>query len=300
MDFTPDWDIPSGVFFSGSRIQSFIARSQGYNVSEQTLESEDRLMPTAEIIAIGTELLLGEVVDTNTSFIARTLREVGVDLYRTSIIGDNPERISNLIQEASKRADLILTTGGLGPTVDDPTRRAVASALKTDLVFHPELWEMIKERFRNYGSRPTKNNRQQAFLPEGAEPIRNYHGTAPGLKIPTDRGFIFALPGVPAEMERMLQDQVIPFIMEKFSSSGVIVVRNIQTRGIGESRVDDLIGDLELLENPTVGLAAGKGAVKIRLTAKAKDEIKAETMLNELELDIKNRLSRWIVDENSI
>jgi len=256
-------------------------------------------MPTAEIIAIGTELLLGETLDTNTNFIARALREVGVDLYRTTIIGDNPERISNLIQEASKRADLILTTGGLGPTVDDPTRAAVADALSVDLVFHPDLWESIQERFRNFGSKPTENNRQQAFLPGGADPIRNYHGTAPGLKIPTPRGFLFALPGVPKEMKLMLQDQVIPFITDIFSSSGVIVVRNIQTRGIGESKVDDIVGDLELLENPTVGLAAGKGAVTIRLTAKAADKTEAQGLLNKLEIDIRKRLSRWIVDENS-
>lgn len=136
-------------------------------------------MPSAEIITIGTELLLGEIVDTNARFLARCLRDAGIDLYRTTTVGDNINRIAQAIQQSMERCEIIITTGGLGPTVDDPTRDAVALALGVDSVFHPELWDQIGKRFQRLGRLPTKNNRRQAYIPKGAQWLENPVGTAP-------------------------------------------------------------------------------------------------------------------------
>ncbi len=136
-------------------------------------------MPTLEIITIGTELLLGEIQDTNSTYIARTLRDHGIDIYRITTIGDNAGRISSAITEALTRAEIVITTGGLGPTVDDPTREAVAMATDRELEYREDLWEVIQERFKLYGRKPTENNRRQAYIPKGALPIENPVGTAP-------------------------------------------------------------------------------------------------------------------------
>jgi len=125
-------------------------------------------MPSAEIITIGTEILLGEILDTNSRFLARTLRDVGIDLYRQTTVGDNEQRIAQAILSAMEESDIIITTGGLGPTVDDPTREAVALAMGVETEFRPELWEQIQDRFRRFGHKPTENNMRQAYVPHGA------------------------------------------------------------------------------------------------------------------------------------
>jgi competence/damage-inducible protein CinA-like protein len=251
-------------------------------------------MPSAEIITIGTELLLGEIVNTNTQAIALALRKIGVDVYRTGTIGDNTERIAQVLLESVDRADIVILTGGLGPTVDDPTRQAVARAFGLELVFFPELWDEIVRRFEKYGIQPPENNKQQAYLPAGAESLPNPRGTAPGIGLEIEGTWIFALPGVPKEMEGMLDEQVIPRITECFGLTGVILTRNIRVDGIGESRVDALIRDLEEQSNPTVGLAAQKGYVLVRITAKAENEEVAEALLQDLEAEIRKRLGEWI------
>jgi nicotinamide-nucleotide amidase len=251
-------------------------------------------MPKAEIIAIGTELLLGEIVDTNTQVIALALRKIGVDVFRTSTVGDNLDRISHIIRECKQRADILLLTGGLGPTVDDPTRQAIARAFSRELVYHPELWEGIVERFSRYGIQPPENNKQQAYLPAGAEAMPNPRGTAPGIYLEMEGRCLFAMPGVPLEMEGMLNEQVIPRISAKYALTGVILTRNIRVEGLGESKLDELIADLEELSNPTVGLAAHKGFVLVRVTAKADSEDLAEALLSDLEREINQRLSDWM------
>ena len=140
-------------------------------------------MPSAEIIAIGTELLLGEISDINTAFIAKALNQIGIDIYRTSIVGDNQSRITDLIKHSIKRAQIVITTGGLGPTVDDPTRQAVADVYGEKLIFHEHLWEQIQSRFRAFNRIPTANNKRQAFIPQNAIPIENPVGTAPAFYI---------------------------------------------------------------------------------------------------------------------
>ena len=252
-------------------------------------------MPTAEIIAIGTELLLGEIQDTNTQFLARQLRNIGIDLYRSTQIGDNTERIAAVIQEAMDRSDIVITTGGLGPTVDDPTREAVARALGVQTVYHPELWQQILERYRSYSRQPTENNRRQAYLPYNAIAIENPVGTAPAFRAETAKNVIISIPGVPREMEYLTINTVLPFLQERFQLKGKIIkARVLHTAGAGESQIDELIGDLETHANPTVGLLAKPGQTDVRITAKAETEAQADQMLNKIEGIINQRLGNLI------
>src|SRR6266511_4227969 len=157
-------------------------------------------MPSSEIITIGTEILLGEIVDTNTRYIARTLRGMGVDLYRTITIGDNAERIAEAIRHSMQRTDIVITTGGLGPTVDDPTREAVALAAGVELEFREDLWEQVVAVISRYGRKPSENQKRQAYVPKGAISVPNPVGTAPCFIVETERNAVVSLPGVPNEM----------------------------------------------------------------------------------------------------
>ncbi|NOY97698.1 MAG: competence/damage-inducible protein A [Chloroflexi bacterium] len=251
-------------------------------------------MPSAEIITIGTEILLGEIVDTNTRYIARNLRDLGVDLYRTITIGDNVERIAESIRESMQRAEIIITTGGLGPTVDDPTRQAVALAMGVETEFRAELWEQISERISRYGRKPGENQKRQAYMPQGAIAIDNPVGTAPAFIVETEHNAIISLPGVPREMETLLHQSVIPYLQSHYDLHEVIIVRLLHTAGIGEGRIDEKIGDLEELSNPTVGLAAHAGIVDVRLAAKADTEAEASRMIAEVEADIRQRLGKVV------
>jgi len=251
-------------------------------------------MPTAEIITIGTELLLGETVDTNTRTIAQALRRAGINLFRTATVGDNKERIAEIIQEAMERAEIIITTGGLGPTVDDPTREAIALAVGVKSEFRAELWEQIQERFQRYGHTPTENNKRQAYVPQGAVAIENDLGTAPAFIVETDRHAIITLPGVPREMEYLLEKKILPYLRERFDLRGMIKTRLLHTSGVGESTLDNQISDLERLGNPTVGLAAHAGQVDIRITAKADTEPEADALIQTVESDIRQRIGDWI------
>ncbi len=252
----------------------------------------------AEFIAIGTELLLGEIADTNTCVIARALRDIGVNLFRTTTIGDNPERITHTIRESVHRAQVIITTGGLGPTVDDPTRAAVASALDIPLEFRPDLWIGIQRYFNCLGRTAMSNNRRQAYLPQGAIPIPNAVGTAPGFIAETDQAVVISLPGVPAEMRVLLVQSVLPYLQSKLKLHEIIKSRIIRTAGIGESIIDNRIDDLEHLDNPTVGLAAHAGCVDIRIAAKADSEDQAESMLDKIEKLLRERLGDKIYGVN--
>ncbi len=255
-------------------------------------------MPVAEIIAIGTELLLGEIQDTNTKYLARVLRDAGIDLYRSTIIGDNAERIARAIQESLTRADIVITTGGLGPTVDDPTRQAVALAMETETEFCPELWEQITERFSHYGRAATDNNRRQAFIPKGATAIENPVGTAPAFRFEKGQGVVISLPGVPREMEHLVNNDVMPYLKKKYGLKGTIKARVLHTAGAGESQIDEWIGDLETYNNPTVGLLAHPGQVDIRITAKAESVEEADRMIAELQREINKRLGDHIYGED--
>lgn len=259
-------------------------------------------MPSAEIITIGTEILLGEIVDTNARYLARALRDVGIDLYRKTTVGDNAQRIAQAIQEALQRNEIIITTGGLGPTIDDPTRDAVAQSIGVQTEYHPELWDQIQARFRRFNRVPTENNKRQAFIPAGALAIENPVGTAPAFICEHGMKAIIALPGVPREMEHLFMKAVLPYLRQRYDLQGMIKARIIHTAGAGESQIDLLIGDLEELSNPTVGLAAHSGQVDVRITAKASSEVEADVLIAPIEEIVRERLKDWVygADEESL
>jgi nicotinamide-nucleotide amidase len=247
-------------------------------------------MATAEIVTIGTEILLGEIVDTNTRHIALALRDLGVDLYRTVTIGDNVDRIATAIREAKQRNEIVITTGGLGPTVDDPTREAVARAMEVETEFRQDLWDQVVQAISRYGRKPSENQRRQAVVPRGAIGIRNPVGTAPAFIVETEHGAIISLPGVPNEMEHILHESIIPYLQKRFDLRELIKVRVLHCAGLGEGMIDEKIGDLETLKNPTVGLAAHTGIVDVRIAAKAESELQADALIAEVEQQVRSRL----------
>lgn len=250
--------------------------------------------PNAEIVAIGTELLLGEITDTNSVFMARALRDIGVNVFFMSTVGDNLQRIVDTIDLALNRAEIIITCGGLGPTVDDMTRQAIATATNRELVFQQGLYDMIAERFRGFGVKMTDNNRQQAYLPQDAEVIENPVGTAPSFIVNTERGVVISLPGVPREMKYLMNSSVVPFLLEKYNL-GIIIARTLKTAGIGESSLDDKIGkDILSRSNPTVGLAAHHGSVDVRITAKSDTEANAKIMLDEMQSELEIKIGNYV------
>jgi len=259
-------------------------------------------MSEAEIIAIGTELLLGEIQDSNSRFIAIQLREAGIDLHRVTIVGDNVQRIAQVIRESITRADIIITCGGLGPTVDDPTREAVALAMDVPLDFSPVLWEQINARFQRMHRRITENNRHQAFIPRDSVPIENPVGTAPCFILTKGGKTVTSLPGVPHEMEYIFVQKILPELMKSVPNPSFIKKTVLHVSGMGESVIDDLIGDLEKLPNPTVGLAAHSGQIDVRITAKAKTQDQADKMLREMTEIIREKLGDSIygIDDVSL
>jgi nicotinamide-nucleotide amidase len=259
-------------------------------------------MPSAEIITIGTEILLGEIVDTNTRYIARTLRGMGVDIYRTITIGDNAERIAEAIRHSMQRANIVITTGGLGPTVDDPTREAVALAAGVELEFREDLWAEVVAIISRYGRKPSENQRRQAYVPKGALGISNPVGTAPCFIVETERNAVISLPGVPNEMEHILHESIIPYLQKRFELSEIIKIRILHCAGLGEGMIDEQISDLETLSNPTVGLAAHIGVVDIRIAAKARNEAEADEMIARIEDQVCARLGDVVfgADEDTL
>ena len=245
----------------------------------------------AEIIASGTELLLGEIVDTNSTYIARALRDVGVNLYFKTTVGDNVGRMALALRQALARADVVITTGGLGPTVDDVTREAVSEVTGRAIVLYPECLAHIEALFARWGRPIGQNNRRQAYLPEGSRPIPNPVGTAPGFILEAEQGTIIAVPGVPREMERLMQDSVLPYLRQRMGDEQVIIkAKTLRTVGLGESWIDEKIDVLMRSANPTVGLAAHTGAVDIRITARGTSEAAVDGMIAEMEARVRSRI----------
>jgi nicotinamide-nucleotide amidase len=253
----------------------------------------------AEIVTTGTELLLGVITDTNSTYIARQLRDIGLDLYFITSAGDNQERVAQVIEAALNRSDVVITTGGLGPTVDDVTREAVAQATGRDLVLDPRLVTSIEAFFKQRGYTMSENNRRQARIPDGAIPVENPVGTAPCFIVEDARGVVISLPGVPREMEYLMAHTVLPYLREKFDLKQIIKTRTLRTCGIGESSLDTRIHDLERSRNPTVGLAAHPGQSDIRITAKADSAAKADAMLADMEARIRERVDEVIFGVDS-
>jgi nicotinamide-nucleotide amidase len=246
----------------------------------------------AELVMIGTELLLGEIVDTNANRLAIALRDIGLDLYYKTTVGDNETRITEILNRALDRSDVVITSGGIGPTVDDLTRQAVANATGRKLVYSDELEAQIAERFRRFGREMAENNKRQAYIPEEATPLSNPVGTAPCFlsEDRRGRGFVISLPGVPRELEYMMEHTVIPLLVARMGGPKVTKVRVLRTCAVGESNVDRAIGDLMTSANPTVGLAAHVGQTDVRIAAKADTEAEADALIAPMEAKLRERL----------
>lgn len=245
----------------------------------------------AEIITSGTELLLGEMVDTNSVYIARALREIGVNLYFKTSVGDNVQRMAQAVTQALDRADVVIITGGLGPTVDDVTRDAVALATGRPLALDAACLAHIEGLYARLGRTVSENNRRQAYLPQGAQAIMNPVGTAPAFIVEADRGIVIALPGVPREMERLMQDAVLPYLREKLGpEQAVIKAKVLRTAGLPESWIDEKIDVQMRSANPTVGLNAHLGMVDIRITARAPSAVAADEMIAGMEAEVRARI----------
>jgi len=252
---------------------------------------------TAEIIAIGSELLLGQIVDTNTPYIASSLQEIGLEVAFQTMVGDDRKRMISVIRRALSRSRVLITTGGIGPTEDDLTREIVAEVSGKKLIFHPKLFKVIKSFFDQAGFVMAPNNRKQALLPAGARPIPNLQGTAPGFILETDKGkIIVVLPGVPRELKRMMKDTVLPYLKKKLGQEkGLIEYQVLKVCGLGESRVDDQIGDLiRGSKNPVIGLLASPGEVRIRLTAHGRDKTETQSIIAAMEAKIRERFGLLI------
>lgn len=250
----------------------------------------------AEIIAVGSELLLGQIIDTNSSFIAKRFAENGINLQRASMVGDDLQKIKETINGAINRSQIIITTGGIGPTEDDLTREAVAEVFGRPLTFQPHLMDQIEALFKKRGFKMTENNRKQAYIPKDAIPIENPKGTAPGFIVETSNGAVISIPGVPLEMEYLLDHAVIPYLRGRFQiKQEVIQYKVLRVCGIGESSIGQQIKDLmRNSKNPVIGTLASMGDIKIRITAKANDPEEASTLINKMEQEIRNRLGPLI------
>jgi nicotinamide-nucleotide amidase len=252
-------------------------------------------MATAEIVAIGSELLLGQIVDTNSAWIAQRLTALGVNLYFKSVVGDNPGRMKEVISRALERADIVVTSGGIGPTQDDLTREIVSEVTGRRLIQDPGMLEQIKEHFRRRGRTMTPNNLRQSYMPEGAIAVKNPNGTAPSFVVEDPRAVIFSLPGVPVEMKWLFENEVEPYLRKRFNLAEVIHYRVLKIVGIGESAVDDKVGHLIAnLSNPTVGVLALPGQVDVRIAAKAADRDEAIRMIAPVEAEVRNLLGNAI------
>lgn len=254
----------------------------------------------AEIISIGTELLLGEIVDTNTPFLANQLALLGIDLYFTSSVGDNYERLSRVLRQVWQRSELILTTGGLGPTQDDITREAIAGLLGEGLKVDPSLKQSIVNFFAHRGlSMPLSNIKQATLIPSAAA-IPNPQGTAPGWWVEKDGRIIIAMPGPPSEMQFMWQNEVFPRLQQR--TGAIILSRVIKTFGLSEAKVDELVAPWISSPNPTLATYAKSDGIYLRITAKAAQPEEAQAMISRRETEVRAILNDyiWGVDNETL
>ncbi len=258
---------------------------------------------TAEILCVGSELLLGNITNGNARWIAEQLASLGVPHQRQMVVGDNRERLMAEVRQAASRCRVLITTGGLGPTPDDLTTEAIAAAFETPLVEHPEVWAEIQARVSARGRTCSPSNRRQAFLPQGAELLSNPTGTAPGMIWSPVPGFtVLTFPGVPSEMKAMWQQTAAPWLRQSGLAAGVFASRMLRFWGVSESALAEDMADLLEQVNPTVAPYAGAGEVKLRITARAEHLAEAEALLEPVEREIRNRtgLSCFGVDEQSL
>ncbi len=247
----------------------------------------------AEILSIGTELLLGQIVDTNANFLAQQLPALGLDLYYVSQIGDNLQRLADAFERALDRSDVIITSGGLGPTEDDLTREAIAEVMGEQLEIQPHLEEALRGFFVRRGrTMPERNVKQATTIPSGTY-LPNPVGTAPGWWVERDGKVIVSMPGVPHEMHKMWEEQAQPRLA-RLITGGVIVSRTLKLVGIGESHAEEALGDLTHSPNPTLATYAKSDGIHLRLTAKAAARADAERQLDAFEPTVRERVAEWV------
>lgn len=246
----------------------------------------------AEIISIGTELLLGEITDTNASYLAGQLPLLGIDLYWVSQVGDNQARLVEVLKRAWQRSELILTSGGLGPTEDDLTREAIAEALGEKLEIVPALENELRERFAQWGLQMPLSNLKQVTAIPSAKPVRNARGSAPGWWVEREGRILVALPGPPAELEEMWRKDVQPRLGQ--GSKAIILSKTIKTFGLGEAKVGEMLAPLLSSANPTLGVYAKADGVHLRLTAKAENQRGTEKMIAEGEVAVRAILGEYV------
>jgi nicotinamide-nucleotide amidase len=255
----------------------------------------------AEIIPVGTEILLGNIIDIDSSFLANQLPLLGIDLYFISTVGDNQERLVDTLKQAWKRADLIITTGGLGPTQDDITREAIGELVGEELEVDDNLWQALQDLLSSYIGEVPQSNIKQATIIPSAQIIPNHMGTAPGWWVEKDDHIIIALPGPPDEMKLMWQEGVLPKLEQRITG-GVILSRIIKTFRLAEAKVDELVANVSQLSNPTLATYIKPDGVYLRITAKAKEKTEAQRLISRSEEQIRSILSSyiWGVDDDTL
>ena len=251
---------------------------------------------SAEILTIGTEILLGDLVDTNSAWLSSRLAALGVSIYRHTTVGDNKHRITAALREAASRADLIITTGGLGPTSDDLTNECLGVAASREMVEYPEARRHVDEMFARFGREPTPSNYKQALFPEGTRLIPNPLGTAMGALLELDGALVATFPGVPGEMKGMFEETLEPLIKER--SEGAIVSRTLWFTGMGESALAEKVQDLLDASDPTVAPLAGQGKVRLRVTTRADTPEEAERKIEPVAEEILSRLGDYYFGED--
>ncbi|WP_375473630.1 competence/damage-inducible protein A [uncultured Nostoc sp.] len=243
---------------------------------------------SAEIICVGTELLLGDILNGNAQFLAQQLAQLGIPHYYQTVVGDNPERLKQVIEIAISRAQILIFTGGLGPTPDDLTCETIADFFKVPLVERSDIIEDITQKFAQRGRVMSPSNRKQALIPQGAEILPNPTGTAPGIIWqPRPEITIFTFPGVPSEMHLMWEETAVPFLKSQGWGKEIIYSRSLKFWGIGESALAEKVTSYLKLPNPTVAPYAGKGEVRLRVSAKATSEAAAEELIAPIEKQLK-------------
>jgi len=254
----------------------------------------------AEILSIGTEILLGEIVDTNAAYIASRLPGLGIDLYFKAVVGDNMERLSETIGRARERSDVVICTGGLGPTEDDLTREAICAVLGEEPHVDPALESTLRAFFERRGYVMPERNVKQCWLIPSARAIPNPRGTAPGWWVERDGKIIVAMPGPPTEMTRMWENEVAPLLSAR-NPGGILVTRTLKTAGVGEGTVDEMMSPLLKSENPSIGIYARADGVHVRLAAKAPDEESAWKLILPVEGEARRILGAaiWGADDDT-
>lgn len=252
---------------------------------------------TAELIAVGTELLLGNIANTDAQMISQGLSELGINVYYHTVVGDNPDRVRQAVEIARHRADIVITTGGLGPTCDDLTKVAIAAAFGKELYYHERSAQRIRDRFAAMERPVTDNNFQQAMLPQGCTVLDNDWGTAPGVAFEAGGTHVIMLPGPPKECEMMFRFRAVPYLKEL--SDGVIMSRTVKTFGIGESAAEEKLRDLmNSLHNPTLAPYAKPSGTELRITAHGDTEDEAFALIAPVEEQVKAILGDYVIGVN--